>query len=422
MFEARIASQNTHWQGTSLHGQFSFKRHLFSALWDHRHDKLMTYVTGPRRVGKTVLFKQIMYDLINLDQVLPRQILWFEFRPGDKKEDIEKISQYYWDEIADHSQPVFVFWDEIQFVQDYEIVQKYLYDLYEGKIKFFLTGSLSLWYRRRIQENMAGRYTPFKLYPLTFPEYLEFTDKSQYQIYKNMFTETKPAIREIQVKNFNSQFRNFLEYGRFPEMIGKSTELAKYYLDSLVNGSLNQDVFSYFKIRKPNEMISLYEYLRINNGGELNVSKLQSNSSYLTIWAYLDILESMGLVDPVYNTANPLMKRKVSRKIYINSSLYLNRTKLNPLTAMGFAAESYVLERLLETKQEPITFYRKRNFEIDFILPKFNQAIEVKFRSDINDLSKLQLFCRSRKLDLTVVSLDRWGMTDGINFLPACIY
>ena len=59
----------------------------------------------------------------------------------------------------------------------------------------------------------------------------------------------------------------------------------------------------------------------------------------------------------------------------------LKNSKLDPSTAYGFAAESYVLERLLEQNQI-VTFYRSRNKEIDFLLPKSKVAYEVKYRRE----------------------------------------
>jgi predicted AAA+ superfamily ATPase len=57
----------------------------------------------------------------------------------------------------------------------------------------------------------------------------------------------------------------------------------------------------------------------------------------------------------------------------------LKNSKYDPQTTFGFAAESYILERLLE-QHELVAFYRNRNKEIDFLLPKRKIAYEVKYR------------------------------------------
>ena len=99
----------------------------------------------------------------------------------------------------------------------------------------------------------------------------------------------------------------------------------------------------------------------------------------MTVAGYLDVLELMGLTYTVYNSVNPIIKLNSAKKIYVSSMFGLKNSKYDPQTAFGFAAESYVLERLLEQNQL-VTFYRNRNKEIDFLLPKLNIAYEVKYR------------------------------------------
>ena len=86
----------------------------------------------------------------------------------------------------------------------------------------------------------------------------------------------------------------------------------------------------------------------------------------------------------------------------------LKNSKYDPQTAFGFAAESYVLERLLEQNQL-VTFYRNRNKEVDFLLPKSNIAYEVKYRPQF-DQPKVILV----KFELKVLSYS--------GSLPVCLF
>lgn len=417
-----MVQQNPQWQGVNLSPVFEKRRKLFGRLWEERELKLMSYVTGPRRGGKSVLLRQIVNELLNADKISPRQILWYEFEVGDNKEKIREVFDFFWTEIADTGRKAYVFWDEIQYAHGYETVVKHLYDLYEGKVKFFLTGSLSLWYKRKIQESMAGRYLPYRLFPLSFEEYLDLGNFGELGDYQKMMEEDKEGIRNGLTGKLTPVFRQFLRSGRFPELINLPEGARDLYLDTLVNGALNQDAFGYFDIRRPGELVSLYEYLRLNSGGIISVAKLAERASAKTISAYLEILEAMGLVYFVYNSTDPLIRANVIRKAYVNSALFLRETKLDPVTSTGLAVESYVLERLLERGEDPVTFWRRRNDEVDFLLPRKKLAYEVKFRGEMGGLVKLIRFGEQKKFDLVVATLNKWGKEKGIEYIPACAF
>ena len=58
------------------------------------------------------------------------------------------------------------------------INQKIYYGLCPNA-KFLISGSSSLFIRKRVQESLAGRIFQFVLHPLAFPECLVFTDEAE---------------------------------------------------------------------------------------------------------------------------------------------------------------------------------------------------------------------------------------------------
>jgi len=63
--------------------------------------------------------------------------------------------------------------DEIQYVPNLPSVVKYLHDTY--RIKFLLTGSSSFYLKNYFTESLAGRKVVFEMFPLTFGEFLGFS-------------------------------------------------------------------------------------------------------------------------------------------------------------------------------------------------------------------------------------------------------
>lgn len=395
----RVSFQNQHWRV----GKFElsdFERHILNDVWADIDTKLIALITGPRRVGKSVLLKQLINKLITEKKIQNTQILFFEFSPGNKASVIWEVYNYFTKEVADMRLPVFLFFDEIQYVKSYESVIKEIYDNLSPKM--FLTGSLSLSYKRKMEESLSGRFFHYKLFPLDFSEYLELSKSKSLADFKKIKNIANKFEREHLLSGLNSEFKKFLKFGRFPEAVLFSEDQSKAYVQNVLSQSLNQDAFSYFAIEKPQVLNALFEYVRINCGGLTNVSSLSQNLgvSPQTVKTYLDVLDVMGLIYFVYNSTNPLIKLNSSRKAYVSSMFYLDAAKLDLSPAFGFAAESYILEKFLE-KNEIVTFFRKREKEIDFLLPKKKQAFEVKFRSEYAPPESIKGY------SLKVISLNR---------------
>lgn len=411
----KIAIQNVHWQNGKFE-TFPFKRDLFENIWRDIDTKLIELVTGPRRTGKSVILKQIINDLISKKSIKSSQILFFEFSSKDKQDKIWSAFNYFKEEIADPRLPTYLFFDEIQYIDGYEVVVKEIYDNVVN-CKIFITGSLSLSYKRRMQDSLAGRFFTYKLFPLSFSEYLKFKQNDVYQLFLDIKNETE----HLQLKTdkfklsykldlLNAEFRNFLLYGRFPELISLNDDQSKAYLYNIVNQSLNQDAFSYFDIEKPVIINSLFDYFRANNGSLISINKLSSQieTTNQTVSLYIDILQQMNLIYIIYNSTNPLIRLNVAKKIYVNSSFGLLDSKLDHQTSFGFAVESYILERLLE-RNEMVTFYRNRDREVDFLLPNKNIGYEVKFR---HDPPKIKISLKNYKLEVVSINQN----------LPACLF
>ena len=404
----QISYQNKHWNGNDRIIP-KYERELLTRVWNDIDTKLMALITGPRRVGKSIVLKQIINKLIKGRHISPKQILFYEFEPNQNVNDLWDIFYYFTQNVADPRLPTYLFFDEIQYLENFESTIKNIYDN-QDQTKIFLTGSLSLSYKHRMHESLAGRFFSYTLYPLKFKEYLALFVPNDEHVYDEALKETDRFKKQYLVNILNPHFRQFLEFGRFPELSTLVSVQTKDYLQSILNQSLNQDVFTYFGIQKPLLISSLFEYLRVNNGGIISSNKISSllGGSNQTVTEYLNILEIMGLIYPVYNTTNSLIKLNSLKKIYVNSAFALLDTKYDQSTTVGFAVESYILERLLE-KGETVTFWRKREKEVDFILPKKNLGYEVKFRPNSSEVKQIV-----KNFDIELISLN--------GKVPACLF
>src|SRR3989304_5504432 len=111
---------------------------------------------------------------------------------------------------------VYLFLDEIQKLSDWPNQLKKYYDLYP-KIKFFVSGSESLFIASKTKETLAGRINEFRLNPLSFEEYTEIKD-----------------VASLPSAKMKALFSEYLENGGFPEVIGKNKREIKDYVRSVV--------------------------------------------------------------------------------------------------------------------------------------------------------------------------------------------
>lgn len=377
--QSHIVEQNSQWRG----GFFpvpNLKRDLYDNLYISLKSPLITFLSGPRRVGKSILLKQIMNHLVSVDKVRPSRILFFEFSPKQNKECIWDVYHYFKQNILQDEQTIYLFFDEVQVIPGFEIILKEIYDnVDQTKTKIIVTGSPSISYKRKMVESLAGRFIPYRLFPLNFKEYLRLLQSPLQEKLKDLGRDN--LTRTGNMEQLNAEFKRFLSWGRLPQMLAMPDNERVFYLDSSINQSITKDAFDYFSIQNPSAISALFAYLCQNNGQVIikeNLSKV-SGISLITVGNYLDVLELMGLTYTVYNSTNPIVKLNSARKIYVSSMFGLKNSKYDPRTAFGFAAESYVLERLLEQNQS-VTFYRNRSKEVDFLLPKSKIAYEVKYR------------------------------------------
>jgi predicted AAA+ superfamily ATPase len=178
--EEDIRSLNPHWEGKPGPRIPPVRRWAYGRLLQNLRNGLTpaTVLRGPRRVGKTILLRQIMASLI-ADGVPPSSILYVAFDEIgslDKLQDpILLIARWFekkvlaktFNEGARAGQPAYLLFDEVQNLQSWAPQIKHLVDNLD--VRALIIGSNSL----RIEsgrDSLAGRITSFDLGPLLLRE------------------------------------------------------------------------------------------------------------------------------------------------------------------------------------------------------------------------------------------------------------
>lgn len=175
-----LRALNPHWEGKPGPPVPSFRRWVFSNLQRLLRTGLTPAVVlrGPRRVGKTVLLRQLLEQLVR-DGVPPQHILYIPFDEIESlrtvRDPVLSIARWYeqhvlkstFNELASQGIDTYILLDEVQNLDAWAPQVKHLVD--NHRVRLLVTGSSSL----RIEagrDSLAGRITSVDLGPLLLRE------------------------------------------------------------------------------------------------------------------------------------------------------------------------------------------------------------------------------------------------------------
>ena len=173
----RLQFENPWWVGNQIQDVYKqmSKRLYFDVFYPFVTDleiKRAVVLMGPRRVGKTVMMYHAIQELID-QQVSATQIIFVGIdNPIYMHLGLEDLLEISLKALGKRDAVgMYVFFDEIQYLKDWERHLKVLVDRYP-ETKFIVSGSAAAALKLQSTESGAGRFTEFMLPPLTFQEYI----------------------------------------------------------------------------------------------------------------------------------------------------------------------------------------------------------------------------------------------------------
>jgi hypothetical protein len=407
---------------------------------------------GPRRVGKTVMLFHSIQELLSKN--IPPQKIFFvgidnPIYVNLSLEDILNLCKQALHQ--NNLNDCYIFYDEIQYLKDWERHLKILVDSYP-ETKFIVSGSAAAALKWHSTESGAGRFTDFMLPPLTFQEYIHLKNMN-HLMYDGQISYGISQISYClthNIKALNKEFLQYLNFGGYPEVVMSETiqsDMGRYIKNDIVDKVLLRDLPSLYGIKDVQELNRFFTYIAYNTGNEFSYETMSKDSSIQkdTLKKYLDYLEAAFLIK-VLNKVDinaKRLKRVTSFKVYLtNPSL---RTALfSPIidtdSEMGNMVETAVLSQWMHREKLDLTYARwkegRNEGEVDLVLvddKKYKPVwgVEVKWSNRYfdkpNELKSLINFCKSNYLqNALVTSIDISGekLIDDVklSFLPASVY
>ena len=425
---------------------------LFYPFVTEKNIRRALVLMGPRRVGKTVMLFHSIHQLME-EKVNPQQIFFIGIdNPIYVHLGLEDILTLCKTALnLSKLNGCYVFFDEIQYLKDWERHLKVLVDTYPDT-KFIVSGSAAAALKWHSTESGAGRFTDFMLPPLTFQEYIHLKQMN-HLIYDGIINYGNQSISYClthDIKALNKEFVNYLNFGGYPEVVLSEkiqSDMGRYVKNDIVDKVLLRDLPSLYGIKDVQELNRFFTYIAYNTGNEFSYESISKESGIQkdTLKKYLEYLESAFLIK-VLNKVGvnaKRLKRVTSFKVYLtNPSL---RTALfSPISEtdseMGNMVETAVLSQWMHRENLDLTYARwkegRNEGEVDLVLvddKKFKPVwgVEIKWSNRYFDkpheLKSLVRFCETNGFDKALVtSIDQQGIKKleslHFSFLTAAVY
>jgi len=448
----KIIFENPWWSTGKIEEYYtSMKRrlyyNLFKPLIKQSNIKRATVLMGPRRVGKTVLIFHLIQDLID-SGVEPKKICYLSIdNPIYSGIRLEQLFELCRRANNDKSiKDFYVFFDEIQYLKDWEIHLKTLVDSYHYT-NFIASGSAAAALRLKSNESGAGRFTDFILPPLTFHEYINLKDldylitvtsKEWNGVSKNYFNTKN-------IKELNAHFIDYINFGGYPELsLSKEMQQnpGRYVRNDIIDKVLLRDLPSLYGIQDVQELNMLFSTIAYNSGNEFTLDELSISSGIAknTIRKYITYLEAAFLIRVINRIDINAKKFKRANffKIYLtNPSL---RTALfSPIDAdddfIGNMVETAIFSQWSHNTEFTPYYARWQAGEVDIVGLNQKQkplwAVEIKwsnrFVKSLHKLNNLKSFCVKNGISKTIVTtldIEEVKEDDGLtyDFSPSSVY
>lgn len=386
-----LFKQNPWWQKEKIEVP-GFERDLTKDIQKYMEYRQILCIVGLRRVGKTVLMKQIARKL----KVPENNICYISLDDIDfqKYEIVEDLINYFL-EFLDKNERRYLFIDEIQKLPDWADLLKTYYDL-EEDLKILISGSASLEIKE-YKETLAGRILTFHMPVLTFKEYVRYFG-FEFEISENIIREYDLTFADKK-EQYKELFGNYLMKGAFPELLEISDRkfINKYIKESVIEKSIS-DIS---KIADENEK-TIYELFRllVNSSAQLfeitNLAGILKTNRNLTSH-YIDLLEKAYLIKIGYNfTASVSKQIRASKKQHCSHSSIVISLLDYPPEILNTEVAGHLVEAAIVSSIETGSFWRKPPHEVDIIIKKDNEIIpvEAKYKTHIDrkDLKSIKKF------------------------------
>ncbi len=350
---------NPWWEESYQLGSIIKRDVILAKLYPLLATRDVIMLTGLRRVGKTVIMRCLIDYLINVKAILPQHCFYISLDDYllTHYSLVDIVNEYRKIHGISVKQKIYVFLDEITYVENFQIQLKNFYD--KQVIKCIVSSSSSS-ILKDDSAHLTGRKRVIEINPLDFSEYLTFK--------KIKLAKADRALLE-------NHFLDYMQVGGMPEYV---LHQEREYLVNLIDDILMKDIVAFHKIRNPSIIKDYFMLLMERAGKQISSNKIARilQISPDTASRYLNMFEETYLIHLISRHGKTNEQLLSAKKVYATDLGMRN-------IIVGFRDKGAIFENLvfMKIKDQKPQYVYENGQEIDFY---FNDTLlEAKFQCDL---------------------------------------
>jgi len=360
------------------------QRALEQTILKYLRTREIIAVVGPRQCGKTTLLRHIHAQLENA--------AYIDFEQRDKLELFESDLQAF---LRLHLKGKdYLFIDEFQYARQGGKRLKEIFD--HQRIKILVTGSSSSELAIEGIQYLVGRVFVFRLYPLSFSEFLSYRDNVMLEEVFGQQVHSAPVVRQL-----NAYLDEYLVYGGYPRVVlSEDEEEKQLVLRNIYDTYFLKDIRTLFQLAADHKLSRLIQSLALQVGGLVNYNELGTLAglTYHDLKVHLNILCKTFITRetrPYYS--NPRLELVKSPKFYFVDNGFRNTAARNfqPVgerSDAGALRENFVASELIKSERD-FNFWRtKSKAEVDFVFQHQGRVLPIETKSKLDQPKMTRAF------------------------------
>ncbi len=355
---------NPWWEEEYRHEGIISRTSVLEQIEKWMSSDMIIILTGLRRIGKTTIMMLLIRKLLE-EGIAPEDIFYVSLDDYalDGQSILEIVEEYRTLHKLPVEKKVYLFLDEVAYKDRFQQQLKTLYDRENVKIVASSSSSSVL------KDKMAfltGREIVIKIFPLEFPEYLEF---------RNIYIKKRDEHLE------ERYFEEYLQTGGLPGYVLKPE---RQYLQTVVDDIISKDIIAFYNIKNKQVIKEFFLLLMERAGKQVSINKVSKilKISPDTTKRYLGYFEETYLVYTIQRHGTTNEQLLSPQKMY-GADLGI-RNLYTGFRDKGSVFENYIFLVILKRNPVFLNYVNEKGIEIDFFINK-RLLVEVKYNRTLNE-------------------------------------
>lgn len=348
-----------------------FRENYVKKIMAFTDTSFVKILTGVRRCGKSTIMQMIM-DELRKRGIPEERIVSYRF---DSMEYDDMTAKQLYEMLKTRlsvGEKTYLFLDEVQEISSWEKTVNSINT--DFNVDIYVTGSNSRMMSSEIATYLTGRYVSFRIFTLSFEEYLMF--KKRYGT----------------VEDIHKELVNYIKYGGFPAIHLQEYSLNDAYtiVRDIYNSTVFSDIVKRNQIRKVDQLERVVKFVFDNVGKTFSAKSI---SDYIksehraidneTVYNYLEKLENAYILHRCsrYDVQGKELL-KTQEKFYLADSSFKYSVLGYNDQSIAAMLENVVYLELLRRDYE-VYIGKTQNGEIDFIATRQNDKIYIQITKEI---------------------------------------